>query len=255
MNVPKPMSFVQMALASFQPAEYLRAAFQPRGGLKFLGVWLALVSVAWGLLSALAFAAVAGVVREQIAALPDFRLENSVLKVDGPPVRTSQDGIELAVDTTGATKIDDLPQSAVAVFVGADRVIVRQSREPEQQLRFADLPGLVVTKAELQAVVRVMPIVIFAFNLVAWFVWMPIAVLLTFALGFLATMGSNGRVHPLLGSRMAAHALAIPMLIGISPLSFRGLWLGVVLTSALLTYLGGRATPEDPRKLFKPGDA
>ncbi len=244
---PAPMTFGQMVAASFQPAEYLRAAFQAKGGLRFLATWLGLVCLAFGLLSALATTAFVKEAGGRLDAAPEFRLADGKLVVEGPqPVLLEEAGLNVVVDTTGVTKIDDVAPASVAVFVGADRVVVRDGAG-QRELRYVDAGLPPLDKAGAKAALAWLPMAMLAWNLLGWGFWLAVAWLLTAVAGNLATFASKGRVHPLMGMRMAAHAFAIPLVVGVSPLSFPGLWPAVFVTGSLLTWLAGRAVGELPK--------
>ena len=249
---PAPMTFGKVVLASFQPSEYLRAAFQTKGGLRFLVTWLGLVCLVFGLLSAVATTAFVKEAGARLDAAPEFKLADGKLVVEGPqPVRIDEPSLHLVIDTTGATKIDDVAEAPIAVFVGADRVVVRDAAG-QRELRYADAALPPLDKAGAKSALVWLPMAMFAWNLLGWGFWIVVAWVFTALAGNLATIASKGRVHPLMGMRMSAHAFAIPLVVGVSPLSFPGLWPAVFATGSLLTWLGGRAAGELPMEPPKP---
>lgn len=256
----QPMTFRRMVLASFQPADCVRAAFQPQGGMRFLSRWLALMCLVFGALSALAATELVKEADERIATMPEFRLEDGRLTVDGPqPIRIEgAGGVVVVVDASGATTINDVAEPGSVIFLGPDRMIVRDGTG-QRDLRYVDMALPVMTRVEVLEALAWLPIAILLWNLGAWVFWMVLAVLFTAVSGNLATISSRGRVHPLMGIRMAAHAFAIPMAVGASPLVFPGLWPAVFATGSLLTWMAGRAALElptgpDRRKSDDPDD-
>ena len=243
----EPMNFRRMVLASFQPADYVRAALQPRGGMRFLSRWLALVCFLFGALSALAATQLVQEADERIAMMPEFRLADGKLTVDGPqPIRIDgAGGVLVVIDASGATTINDLSAPHTVILLGPDRVTVRDG-SGQRDLRYLDMALPVMTRVEVLEALAWLPLAILLWNLGAWAFWMVLAVLFTAVSGNLATISSQGRVHPLMGIRMAAHAFAIPMAVGASPLVFPGLWPAVFATGSLLTWMAGRAALELP---------
>lgn len=247
------MSFLQLLLASFQPSEYPRLVGVKGAGLPFLAKWLLLTTG----LSALALAAAVQMgtdaLQEKLAAAPNFGLKDGKAWFDGPqPYRVEEPGqVVVVVDTTGKTAFDDLGDAPNALFVTATAMVSRDG-QGKRELHFEDLKGLSLEKADLVRLVDLLPLLLIAWHVVLYGVWMFLAIAFALIGGAMATSASGGRLDRARGMKLAAHGFAIPMAIGTSPLSFPGLWMLVFATGALLTWLGARAVPPVERPPASP---
>jgi hypothetical protein len=100
------------------------------------------------------------------------------------------------------------------------------------------------TKADFISALHAMP-ALGCFLYAALYVWwLLVAWGLTGFGGSIAVLASQGRLSPPDGVRLACHAFAVPMAIGIVPWSFPGLWIAVLLTGLLLTWVGAKSTSD-----------
>ena len=241
------MTFARLALISFLPHEYASAARSPAGGFRFLAKWLVVVT----LLSALATAAMfSGFAREavrQVDAMGDFGVKEKRFFYDGPqPFRADHRGLfTLVIDTTGKTSLEAVSGAPQAILVMEDRIITRDA-SGQRELRFAEMGDLTWSKADFIAALRSMPFVGFLIyaGLFVW--WLLVAWGLTGFGGSIAVLASEGTLSSPEGVRLACHAFAVPMAIGIAPWSFPGLWLAVLATGLLLTWVGAKSIAKAP---------
>jgi hypothetical protein len=236
------VSFLAMLFASFQPHEYARAAVEPSGGFRFLAKWLAIVSLATAFAMSQLLGAMGREISSHLQTTADFRLQEGRFQFDGPQPHRAElpGGFVAVVDTTGKTRIDALPVAGPALLVASDRLTLR-SAAGERELKFTELGPVTLTRADLLQSMETLPIAGFFLYAGLYLWWLALAWLFTGFGGSVVVMATEGRLSPRAGSRLAAHAFAIPMAVGASPLSFPGLWLAVALTGAVLTWLGAKA--------------
>ena len=78
--------------------------------------------------------------------------------------------------------------------------------------------------------------------------WLLVAFVLVVLVSPLAATASEGGLNRAQALKLTAHAFVVPMAIGMSPLSFPGLWLLIGATGAVLTWMGARPPAGKPAR-------
>ncbi|MFM2153636.1 MAG: hypothetical protein RL199_2071 [Pseudomonadota bacterium] len=241
------MSWWRLWTSSFQPHAYRALLQEPRAGMGFLWRWVALATFASAVLTVGLVVATVPSIRRAVAAGPDFGVRDGRFFYDGPqPVRRQLGAVAVVVDTTGELRRDEERQP-VGILISDDRLTVREGGEV-RELKLADLGVRTFTRPDLDRVLAWSPWVLLAFHLPLALWWMFVAFVLVVLVSPLAASASAGALNRAQSLKLTAHAFVVPMTIGMSPLSFPGMWLLIGATGAVLTWLGARPVENTPAR-------
>jgi hypothetical protein len=239
------MSWWRLLTASFQPNAYRALLQEPKAGLGFLWRWVALATFAAAVLTVGLVSSAVPAMRRAVAEGPDFGIRDGRFFYDGPqPVRRPFGAVAVVVDTTGELRRDEERQP-VGILVSDDRITVRDGGHV-RELKLTELGLKALTRHDVDRLLAAAPWVLFGLHVPLALWWMLVAFVLVVLVSPLAVTASEGRLSRPESLKLTAHAFVVPMTIGMSPLSFPGMWLLIGATGALLTWLGARP-PETGR--------
>jgi hypothetical protein len=183
--------------------------------------------------------------RHGLSAGPDFGVRDGRFFYDGPqPVRRQLGAVAVVIDTTGELRRDDERQP-VGILVSDDRVTVRDGGGV-RELKLADLGLKSLTRGDVDRAMAAAPWLLLLLHLPLALWWTLVAFVLVVLISPLAATASEGALTRPQALKLTAHAFVVPMTIGMSPLSFPGLWLLIGATGGVLTWMAARPPPGRP---------
>ncbi|MGE5560878.1 MAG: DUF1189 domain-containing protein [Chloroflexota bacterium] len=146
------MSFFEqfrVSLGDFK--SYRRLAAQPFGrSFTFLVLFLVVIFAVGGIKFTIDYKTFMNEALQQVAEnLPEFRLADGKLTVDGPmPYQFADNDTMIVIDTTGQLTPDIIDSYSQGLFIDADRMVMKQPAQTRQIL-WSELGPVTFTKADV----------------------------------------------------------------------------------------------------------
>ena len=251
---------VKNSFTDFQ--SYKIFAFQKGGKtFKYLLLLFTLVFLIGGIRFVLNFSEGTGQVRQTVEdEVPDFRLENGELSVEGQqPIVLGDDGhTVMIIDTTGQTDETALDSYREGLLIFKDRLISKQDYQ-QRIIKYSDIPNLTLDK---QILIGLLPLLKWLFVLVAVFafifklVWVLITTLILALIGWGISSNFKTKLQFANLWNIAVYAFTLPWLLEmVKNLVYPGLPLFWAIKWGLAIYIAYRGIQAVKDPLLPDGEA